>query len=308
MKQPFITFFVVLFLFSTGAYAQSWCPPGATWIYNSNGAWLEGQTRYTYAGDTVVDGFAGQRLERRNLVIPPPWAGDTMYVYNGPALVTRTQPGMVFWWIPEAQEWDTLYWFSALPGDRWTPGWEQQPENCADGTYLMVLDTGATVVDAISLRTLTVARYIDGDAVGDSPFTIMERVGNADGYIVPVPPAVCIVDEVGNTLGCYSDDEIGYPTSGSPCELTLAVAEINAIDPASWSVSPVPFQDHFTVRSAMPRNATVILLDRTGRELLSMPFHGTALEVDPGQLPAGSYVLRMVDARGTLGHRMVIKE
>ena len=314
MKQPLVTLLLAAALLLTSStHAQSWCPPGATWVYNSSGAWLQSQTQYTFVGDTVVDGFTGQHIERRSLVIPPSWDGDTMYEYTGPDIVTRTQPGLVYWWLEDVQEWDTLYWFDALPGDQWSPGWQQGSEQwggpCDVGSYLQVLDTGVTIVDDVPLGTLTVARYIDGEAVGDGSFMIMERVGNTEGNIVPTPPSVCFVDEVGYSFSCYSDTELRYPTFSSPCELTLAVNEAGILDASNWTVSPVPFSDRFTVRSpGLQAEFTLVVLDMTGRVLQTLSFQGDVVEVDAKQLATGSYVLRMVDPRGNHSHRVVIKE
>ncbi|HQV38989.1 MAG TPA: T9SS type A sorting domain-containing protein [Flavobacteriales bacterium] len=304
MKQPFITFFAVLLLFSTSAHAQSWCPAGATWIYNTTDPMVgESAEGFNYVGDTVLDGFVGQNIARTN-VMTQIWGMDTLIISHGPDVVTRTEPGIVYYWLSVSQEWDTLHWFGAVPGDRWSPGWEQ--EYGTTDTYLLVADTGTMELDGVALRTLTVQGIYEGQPDPIYELLLVERIAYAERYFFPFPPYMVV--ECTCTLGCYSDDEIRYPTSGSPCALTLAVGETTAIDPVSWSVSPVPFQDHFTVRSVIPRNATVILLDMTGRELISVPFQGTALEMDPGLLPTGSYVLRMVDVKGDLSHRLVIKE
>lgn len=308
MKQLFTLFAAGSFLFAHNAHAQSWCPPGAKWSYYNSGSPGTG-TVLTFVGDTVIDGFAGQRITQLNTFIIP-WNPDSIIIFGGPDIVTRTEPGMVLWWLSQTQEWDTLYWFGAQLGDGWSPGWEQQfpsDDSCSTNAYLQVVDTGAIVVDGVSLRTLVLERHLNGSDV-DLSFTIMERVGNTWEYFFPDPPYICLINEGLMNFGCYADDEIRYPPSTFPCGSIMAVKEEDHGDGLSWSVSPVPFGDRFTIRSVIPRNATMFLLDMTGRELLAIPFRGMVLEIDPGQLPAGSYVLRMVDERGTLGHRLVIKE
>lgn len=304
MKNVLTILATALLLFMQSAQAQSWCPPGATWLYNTSdpmlGVSFEG---YSYVGDTVLDGFAGQHIARTG-VMTQIWGIDTLIISNGPDVVTRTEPGIVYWWLPVSQEWDTLHWFGAVPGDTWSPGWEQ--EYGTSGSYLLVTDTGTMEVDGLVLNTVTVQGIYGGQGEPMEEVLLVERIGYVGGYFFPFPPYMVI--ECTCTLGCYGDDEIRYPQSSTPCELTLAVGQMDAIDPVGWSVSPVPFQDRFTVRSDLHRNASVMLLDMTGRELLAIPFHGTELEIDPGRLPAGSYVLRMVDERGILGQRLVIKE
>ena len=261
-----------------------------------------------YAGDTLVDGFAGQRIQQSGWMHLP-WDPDSIIQTAGPDIVTRTEPGMVLFWLHPTQEWDTLYWFSAQPGDKWSPGWQQlYPGNsdCID-SYLLVVDTSTIVVDGVPLRTLELERHLNLSEV-DEVFTIMERVGSTEQYLLPDPPYICFINEALLNFSCYGDDEIRYPDSSSPCELTLTIGETAAIGPESWSVSPVPFQDRFTISSATPRNATVILLDMTGRELLAISFHGTVMEINPGRLPAGSYIMRVEDQRGNHSHKVVIKE
>lgn len=304
MKHVLTILATALLLFTQSAQAQSWCLPGATWIYNTTDPMVgESAEGFNYVGDTVLDGFVGQHIARTN-VMTQIWGMDTLITSHGPDVVTRTEPGIVYYWLPVSQEWDTLHWFGAVPGDKWSPGWEQ--EYGTTDTYLLVADTGTMELDGVALRTLTVQGIYEGQPDPIYELLLVERIGYVGRYFFPFPPYMVV--ECTCALGCYSDNEIRYPSSSFPCELTLTVGEITAIDPASWSVSPVPFRDRFTVSSATPQNETVILLDMTGRKLLAVPFRGTALDVDAGLLPAGSYVLRMVDERGSLSHRMVIKE
>ena len=295
-------------LFTVNAQAQSWCPPGATWSYSTSGS-PGSQTVLTFVGDTVVDSFSGQRITQLD-AFSIPWNPDSIIIFGGLDIVTRTEPDMVLWWLSETQEWDTLYWFGAQPGDTWSPGWRQQfpsDDSCSTHAYLQVVDTGTMVVDGVSLRTLALERHLNASDV-DLSFIIMERVGNTLEYFFPDPPYICLINEALKNFGCYGDDEIRYPPSTFPCGSITAVKEEDYGNGPSWSVSPVPFHDRFTVSSAIPRNATVILLDMTGRELLAAPFRGTAMDLDAERLPAGTYVLRMVDERGSLGHRLVVKE
>lgn len=311
MKQPLITFLAISLLLIANTHAQSWCPPGATWIYSGGDPMIgPAQARFTYAGDTMVDGFAGQRIEQLHTLELPVWAGDSLLITAGPDVVTRTEPGMVLWWLPQTQEWDTLYWFGAVPGDKWSPGWEQLygSDDCMADAYLQVVNTGTMVVDGVPLRTLDLDRHLNATEV-DLSFTIIERIGNTLQYFFPDPPYSCFINEALQTFGCYSDDEIRYPPSASPCELTLGVTNPSTMGADHWSVSPVPFRDRFTVQTTYSQQgSTVSLLDMTGRELLSAPFRGTVLELDASGLPAGAFLLRLSDGQGHLSYRKVIKE
>ncbi len=311
MKQLLFTLVAIGFLLSASVHGQNWCPSGATWIYSGGDPMIgPAQLRFTYAGDTLVDGYAGQRIEQLTQQWLPWWAGDSLLIASGPDVVTRTEPGVVLWWLSQTQEWDTLYWFGAQLGDMWSPGWEQLygSNNCTADAYLQVVDTGTMIVDGVPLRTLDLDRHRNATEV-DLSFTIMERAGNTLQYFFPDPPYICFINEALQTFGCYSDDEIHYPPSTSPCELTLGVTDAGNLGKDNWSISPVPFRDRFAVQTTYPQQAsTVSLLDMTGRELLSAPFRGTMLELDASGLPSGIYLLRLLDGQGRSSHRKVIKE
>lgn len=279
-------------------------------MYNSSDPTLGASyNSFTYAGDTVVDGHAAQRIEQYG-VITHIWGSDTLITTSGPDIVTRTEPGIVFWWMENVQEWDTLYWFGAQIGDRWSPGWQQGSDQwngvCDEGSYLQVLGVDTTVIDGHELRTLAMGMAHDGYVV--DMFTIVERMGNTTGYFIP-RPTYCMVDECLCSFSCYRDDQINSP-SGGPCELPMAVSEhASGQVPGDWMVFPMPFTDHFTVHGPVTvQQGEVGLLDITGRELLRVPFRGTLLDVNASGLPGGIYLLRVQDGQGRASHREVIKE
>lgn len=295
---------------SFAVQAQSWCPPGAKWVYNSSDPTLGASyNSFTYAGDTVVDGHAAQRIEQHG-AITQIWGSDTLIGTSGPDIVTRTEPGIVLWWLADLQEWDTLYWFGAAVGDRWSPGWQQGtaewPGACDEGTYLTVLGTSSTEVDGVALGTLAMGVMHDGGVV--DMFTIVERMGNTTGYFVP-RPTYCMVDECLCSFICYRDDQITSP-SGGPCELPLAVPETDPIDqPSGFTIHPMPFADHFILHGpATVRQGALRLLDLTGGEVLRIPYTGTGTVVDASALPAGPYILRLADEQGRVVHQWVIKQ
>lgn len=305
-KRGFIGMFL-LFAVCGAGHAQSWCPPGARWVYHASIGNGTGTT-LTYAGDTLVDGFLGQRITQWGTVVIP-WNPDSIIVVPGADIVTRTEPGMVLWWLDQAQAWDTLYWFGAGPGDRWSPGWEQQfpGDGCAAQAYLQVVDTGSVVVDGVSLRTLGLERHLNATDT-DLSFTIMERAGNTLQYFFPDPPYLCFINEALNFFGCYGDDEIRYPPSTLPCGSTASVRGPDPGNGTAWTVSPMPFTDQLQVRSTLPQwNSNVLLADMAGRRVLHAAFNGLQLDLDVSGLPAGTYVLGVVAADGTASRAVVIK-
>lgn len=267
-----------------------------------------GPLSLTYAGDTVVDGFVGQRITQ-NGMMPLPWDPDSMVQTGGPDIVTRTEPGSVLLWQEAFMEWDTLYWFSALPGDRWSPGWRyfSGEDACLDGAYVQVVDTGTTLVEGIPLRTLELERHRNDGEV-DATFTIVERMGNSDEFLLFYPPAICMVNEALMNFSCYADVDLSYPTPDLACALSTSIGPLPDA-PRNWSVFPNPFLNGFTVHvpgSNAP--GEVQLLDLTGRVLRRLPLSGSSLHVDASDLSAGPYMLRLVDGHGHASHQRVVKQ
>ncbi len=313
MKPIPLSLIVLAILLAVPASAQQWCAPGATWIYHMGGDPNvgSGSYRYTYEGDTLVDGYVGQRISHFERVVVIMSGYEGVYDYWHDDLVTRTEPGIVHFWLPDLQEWDTLYWFSAEPGDRWTPGWHQYEASCEQAGYLEVVSVDIDWDIGVPVRKLTLRSY--GNGAPDDYMIVMERIGSRTGCFIPRPPGWCSeFSETFCEFRCYSDEEFFYtpwPQFIHTCEHSTTVEQPAPAPTEAWSVFPVPFHDRFTVRSMSPKQtARMVLLDLSGRELLSQPFNGSMLNMDAGHLAPGSYVLRLVDEHGNYSHRAVIKE
>jgi hypothetical protein len=51
-----------ILLLASPCFAQSWCPPGATWTYNAGMA-LAGFNRLSYTHDTIIGDFNAQVID-----------------------------------------------------------------------------------------------------------------------------------------------------------------------------------------------------------------------------------------------------
>ena len=283
------------------AYGQSWCPAGANWLYERGDPMISsGSVQYTYVGDTLLDGWGAQRIRGIGyFVVSMGGFTDTVYTTE-PSVLTRTDGDLVYFWLQAQQVWDTLYWFDAVPGDRWNPGWD-----CEDGAYVAVVDTGTTVVEGIPLRTLDLEVWWNNDLVGET--TIMERMGDVHGCVVLRSP--CVVWESGCQFSCYRDNEIdGYPDPTATCRLNVGLESLPATT-MGLSAWPVPFQDRLIVETTQAmRQAKVRLVDLSGREVFRGAFEGKHLEVETPGLPAGLYVLQLVDGQGNRVQVPVVKQ
>ena len=271
--------------------AQSWCPPGAQWIYDVGSPWITALEQFTYSGDTIVDGYPAQRIDRVYQQTSP-----MNVVASWNPFFTRTNGDVVWEW--NGTEWDTLYWFSAVPGDHWQPFWPNMAD-CPDHAWL-VLDTSTTVVSGIPLRTLLLELTELGVSTGQQPLTIRERFGGGGGFGFPgnAPSSCGGVYECYCTFGCYQDQDI-VPVGG-PCALSLSAPTLMGRD-QGLQVFPNPVSDVVTIvlpdRTPMPR---VEVLGMDGRLVMTLhPDNGTSTFPLTG-LNAGLYLIRAFGHNGTV--------
>ena len=296
----FLSLFLGL-LTTTISQAQSWCPPGAEWISKPFFTGAQGSSRYYYVGDTMLGGRTGQRLawdyaER-------PMGSQTTYVdHSDTKIITSYEDGIVSIWVADSSAWDTLFWFSAMPGDRWHR-WNEQfiPGNPTD--WIAVQDTGSIVVDGTMLRQLHVVQVCEGFGT-DTTYagTITERIG----YFTPFdfPEGCASVDGLWE-LACYNDSLIHY-TTGQPCDI---LTNMNESSLGASNLFPNPGKDQFTIQ--LPngsRHSELMLWDATGRLVLQWPIASDQTALDTRQLLPGPYAYRIRSASGeVLGQGQWVK-
>ncbi len=272
----------------TCSLGQAWCAPGATWTYGSGESGdqcLPYQARFVFVGDTVVDGFQAQRIDRFSQVV---WQG-TLISSSAIAGVTRTNGDVVWDW--NGSTWDTLYWFSAVPGEQW----RQWPfaENCPNYAWY-VLDTGVVVLDGVSLRTVSAEVRVSGIPTGQA-VTFTERIGGGGGSIFPFPGSGPCEGVFECVLGfiCYRDDELN---DGSDCELTLGVPDPPGI--STVSVYPNPGNDLLWIVWSKVQISSVEIKDAQGRSVFIATGATTNAPIDVSALANGAYTVHVRGASG----------
>ena len=286
------------------ACAQSWCPPGATWVHNYadylfGGA--QGVTRVVYEGDTTVGGFVAQKLRETNVIAPWGSSEYTSFTYPNPML-TRYADGVVYTWNAWPGEYDTLMWFSASPGQFWSgPGMNDDPY-----ARLTVLDTSTVIVDGVPLRQLLIERSLWEWA---PPDTLRERMGFSFNYLDGW--SWFITDQPWSGLRCYTDDEITFTTANvTDCGLTLRVHERRA--GGVLLLAPNPGTTHFTLSGVEgylpPGPHTITLFDATGRMVLQQRTADARTVISTQTLPAGLYRIAVRDEQGGMMGATWVKE
>ena len=288
---------VVLSL-SSMVRAQVWCPPGAEWISKPPPFWpVLGYDRVFYAGDTIVGGISGQRLSRQHA--ERSWSDPTIYYYMIPtAMITALENGVVLLWSDQLAEWDTLFWFSAQPGDRWHRA-HDIPIPGNPGDRIEVVDTSTMIVDGVALRQLHVEQVCNDQWVNWAG-TITERLG----YWTPFYfPGACSTESGIWGLTCYNDVELHFQP-GEACDVFLSQSERSELRIAPF---PNPGTDHFALQLPSGMH-TITVLDTQGRSVLNSRSTDGSANVDTRSLHAGIYLVQIIDPNGSMGVHRWVKE
>jgi len=261
--------------------AQSWCPPGARWThdYSDSLTGYYGVSRIIYEGDMTFQGQQVQRLRVSRVLAPSGTTNFSVFYEYGPWL-TRHEDGVVYSWSNDEQEFDTLMWFNAAPGQFWSwPSIGDHPT-----ARITVLDTTSIEMEGHVLRQLVVET---GHSEGLPPDTLRERIGFSMLYLKP--DTWFITDPPSTGLLCYNDDQLMFAGPGvTDCGYTLGVADqqVEAV-----TVMPNPGTDHFTV-TLPPGAHAVDVYDITGRSIQYTAVMAD-IPVDASAWLPGTYLLRL---------------
>lgn len=293
-KRSFSTYAMLASLLCTtpvAMQAQGWCPPGAEWEYLIEGFAYTGAGVDTYIGDTVITGRTAQRIAFYRT--GHNYMNNTTDTTHG-EWYTSYEDGVVYQYLLPSQEWDTLYWLSAAPGDRWyPPGIFVDTAECPPPMAMVhVMDTGTVDLNGSLLR------YVD--VIGLNPWgepgpmlRIHERFGT---YLMGVPIASCVMFDGAHRLCTYTDD-LGtvYNSDYFACAGTSGIFDIAT----GRSIVPYPNPSAGHVRfSGVNASFTLELHDLSGRLVLTRYISDPSQGTDLTQVPAGVYVMRLRDHDG----------
>ena len=290
------TFLLFLSLVSVFvASAQQWCPPGAVWTYHYDGWGVDYRSEYRYLSDTVIEG----RMAHKSLLTMEGIGSWGSPISNTGFEYTAAEDGVVWSWNNTIGQvgWDTLYWFGAEVGDRWWP--VGHPQNCPPHGMIEVVAVGDSIIQGITLATLSVVIIDENSEPISNPWSIIERIG-----MTPRDPFIddceLIIEYYFPHFVCYSDNEIQVPEGGD-CFLTLGVSD-GASNSMALSIHPNPGST-FQLTGFGERPALLRLLDIQGRTLLNGILATDHMPVDMGDLPPGTYLVEVRTDDGQ--HRML---
>jgi hypothetical protein len=289
--------FILCSLFFLCASAQSWCPPGAEWIFRYDhepedelSPALVGNVHVQYTGDTVLGGFASQKLEQWLRAGEVGMTEQTLSSLE--PIFTRFEQDVVYLWDGSAMSFDTLMWFAAQPGDHWTP---PQWENIR----FEVLQATTILNEGVELRQLIISIIgPDGEITQDY---LTERAGYHYFHFIPINSLFGAVDWI-HALRCYRDDELLFHlVAMSACNFFVQVPSRH--NASLIPIHPNPGTDHFTLQ-LQPGPHQLTLFDAQGRQVIRQQLSEERPVISTSSLPSGLYHIHITDGHGrNSGHR-----
>lgn len=271
----------VLVLLAVNASAQLWCTPGSAWTFDYGDQFVNtGVHRIHHIGDTIIDGHNTQVLDHW-IVYGGGWGQPFLQTAQANDMYTYEEDSVVHLQGGWPMSFDTLMWFSAVPGDHWGIPHMQD-------ITLSVLDTATVTIDGVALRQLVV--HVEPE-VWFQVDTLRERIGFQHMFIRP--DESLIVDGTTGDLRCFQDDEFAYTRYGiADCGFAMGLHAQSAIT-APVLVSD-PGTDGFTL--VVPQGIhDVALVDATGRAVLRTRASGDRLPITVHGAPAGIYLVHVDD-------------
>ncbi len=288
----------------TSVFAQTWCPPGATWWFGFSYGSAYGYKMYAYTGDTLVDAYTAQKItvEVHSHTINPPQ--DNVYM-EAPYL-TRMENGVLYRHqapaLSQPFQWDTLIWYSAVPGDHWQV---LQPQDFTCNGQFVVTDTGHVQVAGMSLRYVQTDYPDEFGEVFYSPLFV-ERIGCVYGTFLE--ECGLPVFEPDTILRCYQDVDLAYTVPNAPaCDLVSGISPEHGRERVV--LYPNPGASGFIVEMPAGLADWLELTDATGRPVLADRLIGQRTSIPVGQIASGIYLWTVRDGRSRpVAHGRWVKE
>ena len=143
----------------------------------------------------------------------------------------------------------------------------------------------------------------------NAPSDMIAALGK-DGQIINIVPSQNLVYiRMGNAPGAGEvpitfNDTVWIKLNEVMCNTT----SLNSYTPeASFSVSPNPFQEVVTIQNRTQGKVEVILLDITGKRLLSQLFNDAELKLNLSKFSSGMYLMKIVSSDGKSLVQRIVK-
>lgn len=299
MKKHLLTLVLLLALLPMAKAQESgtWCPPGAVWHYTVvNELGFSFCLKLIYNGDEMVNDILCKRISRESCI------DSKNATSKGSDWYTYEEHGVVFFFDPEEQTFDTLYNFNACIGDQWGASFWGTAVN------ITVLDTSSVKINEFTLKQLRLYYYCGWGGFQEE-IIVCERIGNMQGHLFSIL-GECIWDteEATGVLRCYQDDEFPlYNTGIAPyCDYV----SINETEPYSQlSIFPNPANGEeitITFPKQVSRETEITISDMLGKTVKTIVLGQNGGKISVAGLSAGVYLLSAKNGKNVFKREKLI--
>lgn len=280
---------LLLLLAMTGmlkAQINEFAPIGAEWHYGIKQHSTEGYARIKSLADTIIDGTACKKIEKRYFLFDYLDGVEKEFV-KGHEYISQIGDSVMIYRFGRFYK---LYDFTVEIGDTVSfPGSYslEADEFVIFGDSIgkaVVIGKGVSEINGNELKYYDLRKVDNSVWAFDQDFylgcaRICEKIGNISGYLFPEQQLIADYFE-GGTLRCYSDNETGTINFSTPyveCDYFHAIEE-NTVE--SPSVYPNPLKERLIVELPTEDNYTVLVYDTFGRTIIKQDIIGKITEMN----------------------------
>lgn len=275
--------FTLILFVSTSCLAQNWGENNAVWHYeqiNIQPPFNEDFIKFSTIGDTIILGEPTKIILEERITL-----NDT--ITN--KIFMKSDSNRVYLFDATSNTFKLIYNFSAMQGDTI----EMFTRDIySDSTLTLIVDSlstiniNGTILGVQYVRSLYFGEYYDMSGI------IIENIGWT-GFMFPL--STLADPPYGGTLRCFQNDSIGlYQPSTVDCDYIAGIESINNSN--NLSIYPNPASEILNISIAKEidlTNATVSLVDVSGKQVLNQRIQSTETVIHINHLPNGIYLLNV---------------
>ena len=275
--------FTLILFVSTSCLAQNWGENNAVWHYeqiNIQPPFNEDFIKFSTIGDTIILGELTKIILEERITLNDTIANE---------IFMKSDSNRVYLFDSSSTTFKLIYDFNALSGDT-IEVFTRDPYS--DSTIIIVdsvstININGTILGVQYVSPLYFGGYYDMSGI------IIENIGWT-GFMFPL--STLADPPYGGALRCFQNDSIGlYKPSAFDCDyLETGIESINNSN--NLSIYPNPASEILNISIAKEidlTNATVSLVDVSGKQVLNQRIQSTETVIHINHLPNGIYLLNI---------------
>ncbi len=298
-----LSFIIVLHIVGQES-APEFCPPGATWHYNSTDAFHEPQHQVPghhpyfkvhYDRDTLLDNKIAKVLIETLVTL------DTTWIYN--EIILYQDNWRIYSW--EHSDFRLLYDYTLKEGDKYVIYFE--PRFFADFKDTVMIELVVDSVKMVIIEGEEMRAYhtqqIENEFFAYQVFGWNYfKIGNLNAFR-PINQILCDAYYCPyEGIRCYSDSNFFWQTSDLPCDALLA-SSVRSIGKGSIEMYPNPTTDILNIRTEDVLSG-VTVFGPGGKKVTKLEVYNNQVQL--ADLTPGLYFLQ-INVQGQFLWRRVVK-